>query len=223
LSATPLVSLAADPVACWQLHQYALFRAGDLSRELAAALLALMAAWPRTRLTKIIAGDVRQFDLATWTDFDKLKPDLDALFRSLLDQLGVERPAAHAAPKLLAAPPGRGLQAVHFDALKGLWLKAEKITVVLYLTDGAQTTAVPRWPFAAFQPIENDQPSLQSFAHLLSRENFHTVAAHPGDIMIFSQRVPHFGTQNPADHDRQALFSMYSPHPEPSQDAEQVR
>ena len=225
LSAEPLVSLAADPVACWQLHQYALFRAGDLSRELAASLLVLMGAWPRTRLTKVIAGDVRQFDLATWAAFEKsqLKPDLNALFRSLLDQLGVVAPEAHAAPKLLAAPPGRGLQAVHFDAFNGPWLEVEKITVVLYLTDGAQTTAVPRWPASAFQPREDSAASMRACAPLLSREFFHSVAAHPGDVMIFSQRVPHFGTQNPAGHDRQALFSMYSPSADPDQDDRQVR
>ena len=64
---------------------------------------------------------------------------------------------------------------------------------------------------------------MRACAPLLSREYFHSVAAHPGDVMIFSQRVPHFGTQNPAGHDRQALFSMYSPSADPDQDERQVR
>jgi len=178
-----------------------------------------------------IAGRVNQFDLMAIDAFPKspLRRSLADYFRSLLEGVLGVRPAnpkvklKHVAPKLLVAPPGHGLQAVHWDAHNGLWDKVQRFSVVFYLTAGAQTTALPRWPAAAFQPIEYDQPSLQSFAPLLSREYFHSVAAFPGDVMIFSQRVPHFGTANPAAHPRQALFSMFSPYASPSQDAAQVR
>lgn len=227
LSAAPLVAYESSPEECWQHYRYALYRATDYSRQLARDLAALFECCPSG--AEIIAGGVHQYNMGAWSVFQnsKIQRRLNDLFRLRLGDLGVKPPEAgtplcHLAQKMLAAPSGKGLQAIHWDALNGPWDAVHRTSVVFYTTDGAQTTAMPRWPWAQFQPADTKE-SKKAFAWMLSRDYFHSVPAHPGDIMIFSQRVPHYGTPNPTAKPRQALFSMFSPFDDESQDARQVR
>jgi hypothetical protein len=96
---------------------------------------------------------------------------------------------------------------------------------------GAHSTAMPRYPYSALDPIrlvsDEDSPDFkpgkQACARLLDREWFHSVPVAAGDVMIFSQRVPHFGTASPVSAPRMALFSMLSQYEGDNQDAFQVR
>ena len=61
----------------------------------------------------------------------------------------------------------------------------------------------------------NDPASMRQFSYLLEQKWFYSVAVQPGDILIFSQRIPHWGPENIASVPRLAAFCQVSRPPPP--------
>jgi len=59
-----------------------------------------------------------------------------------------------------------------------------------------------------------NRAAMHRCAYLLSPEWFHSVPVHAGDMMVFSQSIPHFGVRNRNQHHtRIVLFSQLSTNP----------
>lgn len=107
-------------------------------------------------------------------------------------------------------------------------------TVILYMSEGAHSTAFPTFPLAdCALPdfVSEDSSEVRNAAALqrtverglLETDHFQRWPVHFGDMALFSQATMHFGTENTSVVDRLALFSVYTPFPEQRQDDLQVR
>ena len=218
---TPLSSPLLDALTCLVRYGYALVRATPATLALALAVAELEGRLPAHALATIIGGLVSQIDLARVPGFKATRKTWRASVRALGSSVGLPGHLRAVLPKLLTAAPGQGGQAIHWDAVQGPAAPA-RYSVLMYCSVGAQSTAMPRWPLSAFTPDMTNPASMRQFAPLLSPEWFHSVAVFPGDMMIFSQRTPHFGTENPSLTPRIVLFGLLSESSAVSQDKFQM-
>ena len=221
-SCSPLTEFAGDILTCFRLYGYALIRATPATLALALSVAALHDQLPEDVAATIIGGLVSQVDLALLAGFEAIAPTWQTTLLSLAQTLGLSSKLAPVLPKLLTAATGQGGQAVHWDAANGPTAPAARYSVILYCSTGANSTAMPRWPLSAFAPNMKSRPSMQQYAEFLSPDWFHSVPVFPGDMMIFSQRTPHFGTSNPSPLPRVALFGILSASASMSQDQFQM-
>ena len=134
--------------------------------------------------------------------------------------------------KLLVASFGFGEQAPHMDRDDvGAHLRLV-FTVILYLEDGCDSTAFPRFPKRALAVPEFDESDPFAYEALNARAMQASVAAglledgqnerwpaRRGDMAIFPQTTMHLGTRNanPATR-RRALFGVFTPFDDERQD-----
>lgn len=108
-----------------------------------------------------------------------------------------QRRLASVAQKLLVASPRKGAQVVHWDSIDG-WMVRDRLSILLYCTDGCRSTALPRFSTRrefhwTEEPVARYE--LQQKAHLLDSDWYHSVTTTAGQVLIFRDSVPHFGTQ----------------------------
>jgi len=113
----------------------------------------------------------------------------------------------------------------HLDADDSVSRVERVYTVILYLTNGARSTAFPTYLKKEFAlpDFESDDPcagvrnaeAMQRTvrAGLLRNSAYQSWPVRMGDMALFSQATMHFGTanENPDGTPRQALFSILTP------------
>jgi len=124
--------------------------------------------------------------------------------------------------KLLIAKFRKGEQAPHFDRDDTADRIRRVYTVILYMSEGANSTAFPMYKLADFalpdflhkdsNQVRNGQAMRETVerGHLES-DRFARWPVHFGDMAFFTQATMHFGTENNSAADRMALFSVYTP------------
>jgi hypothetical protein len=141
--------------------------------------------------------------------------------------------------QLLLAAVRRGEQGPHLDRDDDLNVMKHTYTVILYLSDGADSTAFPTYKQAEFavpqfikQEVEGapmdavaNQAQMQATVErgCLSDRSYERWPVQCGDMSLFSQALMHFGTRNPLQQEqRWALFSVFTPFASPRQDDYQL-
>jgi hypothetical protein len=137
--------------------------------------------------------------------------------------------------KLLIAGCLKGEQGPHFDWDDTAEKLRKVFTVILYLTDDADSTAFPEFKQDKFAPPEfaEDEITVLNAEELansvergcLEKDRYVRWKVRVGDMAIFTQACMHFGTQCTWSilHERQALFSVLTPYEGARQDDFQVR
>ena len=229
---SPLTSaLATDHRGMFAEYDYALLPATEASLALARQLAALDcgAIPPSSVIT--IAGEVAQHDLSTASAFSaELRTTWAGVVSESIASIGIteevaQRHLASVAQKLLVASPRKGAQVVHWDSIDG-WMARDQLSILLYCTDGCQSTSLPRFSTRREFPWTEESVAryeLQQKAHLLDSDWYHSVTITAGQVLIFRDSVPHFGTRNGLTGiDRRVFFSMMSPSRSDDQDASQI-
>jgi hypothetical protein len=224
-------SFDADQLAAlreiWRVHGYVFLRSTDLSR----AFVARAARLPTTSLPGNaqvqISGMVEQFDQdRRGADFDaEFGADWDHFVRRLASEVTGEETMGRyyvKAHKILQVKPGSGEQAVHLD-LDDEHLGAV-CSVVLYCSSGVSSTAFPATFAARDFATNDDAASMRATvdAGWLDKSAYHSVRVEAGDVAIFRQTTPHYGTRNDTNAPRTVLFSILTPFNGPEQDEFQV-
>lgn len=86
----------------------------------------------------------------------------------------------------------------------------------MYLTDGHESTAMPRFRIDEMEPHDavlqanGKDPLKAASAHLLDDQWFHHRTVQAGDIMLISHTAPHHGTENTLQAKRCVLFDLVS-------------
>jgi len=133
--------------------------------------------------------------------------------------------------KLLIAGRQKGEQAPHFDRDDTAGVLKQVYTVILYLTDGVNSTAFPQFALDEFAlpEFDSDQKVLNAAAlratverGCLNKERYDCWPVRVGDMAIFTQATMHFGTKNSILHERMALFSVLTPFAGNRQDDYQI-
>jgi len=133
--------------------------------------------------------------------------------------------------KLLIAGRQKGEQAPHFDRDDSADKLKQVYTIILYLTDGVDSTAFPQFPLDEFAVPEFDAHDVvQNAAAMratvergcLNKERYDRWPVRVGDMALFTQATMHFGTKNNILHERIALFSVLTPFDEKRQDDYQI-
>jgi hypothetical protein len=211
----------------WNEHGYVLLRSTDLSR----AFVARAARLPTTSLpgnARVqISGMVEQFDQDhRGADFDaEFGADWDRFVRRLASEVTGEEALGRyyvKAHKILQVKPGRGEQAIHLD--RDDEHLGAVCSVVLYCSSGVSSTAFPA-TFAARDFATNDAAASMRAtvaAGRLDKSAYHSVRVEAGDIAIFRQTTPHYGTRNDTNAPRTVLFSILTPFNGLEQDEFQV-
>lgn len=211
----------------WLAHNYALVVATDASKQLAADFVV----WYRGALAHkenmnlkrgvvaYIPGSVMQLAVErAQVSADevgvrqRLLQRWEELVRSALATIGeppdVQR--SFCAPKVLSAPSGCGLQAIHCDVPhpddKSV---GGDMSAILYLTP-THSTALPIYDArAGEQLLHPDMEVRRKMAPLVDPLFFHSVPVEPGDLVLFRHQVMHYGVANADSTDpRLVLFSM---------------
>ena len=212
----------------WRVHGYVFLRSTDLSR----AFVARAARLPTTSLPGNaqvqISGMVEQFDQdRRGADFDaEFGADWDHFVRRLASEVTGEETMGRyyvKAHKILQVKPGSGEQAVHLD--RDDEHLGAVCSVVLYCSSGVSSTAFPA-TFAArdFATNGRDAASMRATvdAGRLDKSAYHSVRVEAGDVAIFRQTTPHYGTRNDTNAPRTVLFSILTPFNDAEQDEFQV-
>ena len=211
----------------WRVHGCLLLNATDVSR----AFVSRVARLPTTSLpeqAKVqIAGKVEQFDQdQRGADFNaEFGADWDDFVRRLVVEVTDDEAFGRyyvKAHKILQVAPGRGEQAIHLDRDDGHL--SDVCSVVLYCTSGVSSTAFPA-TFAAHDFATNDDAASMRAtvdAGRLNKSAYHSVRVEAGDIAIFRQSTPHYGTMNDTNTTRTVLFSILTPFDAADQDEFQV-
>jgi hypothetical protein len=132
-----------------------------------------------------------------------------------------------AAPKLLLAPQGDGLQEIHWDA-PAAWMARDKYSFVLYCSKHTKvmSTYMPRFPadrrLLSFREVQPSAATMQRSSPLLDRTYFHAVQVEQGDVMFFRQSVPHYGGANDSAAPRVVCFGIASDSYDKKQDYAQI-
>ena len=114
------------------------------------------------------------------------------------------------APKILSAPPGLGLQAIHCDVPhpddKNV---AGDLSAILYMTP-TKSTALPIYDARAGEQLIHENVEVRrKMAPLMDPLFFHSVPVEPGDLVLFRHQVMHYGVANQdSTEPRLVLFSM---------------
>ena len=240
LTRLPTNAPSADHSTFFAEYGYALVRQWEGAADIARFFEQLQRPAAGAACVSTIAGDVQQVDLdkllRTLKKNSERRLQLEAalvswqaIARAVAAHVAAPQAAKHfVAPKLLVAAPGDGQQVPHWDNPDGYSLQAVRLSVILYCTH-SNSTAMPTFPettfprdtyphAASFAPEEEQNrlllqqhgARLQPAEPFLQPSHFHHVSVQPGDIMIFSQRTPHFGVANVAAQPRIVLFSMLS-------------
>jgi len=174
-----------------------------------------------------IAGGVRQLDIFHAPVVGKQDPLLLGRMGELAYRIAEPCGITHAthkisSVKLLVTPAleegqadaaAVGEQLVHWD-FPTAYLTQGKYTMLWHLSEaaGQRTTALPRFE-AHHQPDErttNEQ--LRDFLQpLFDKKNYASEAARIGDVTLFDQCIPHFGTANTSSQERIVVFFMFLP------------
>lgn len=211
------------------IHQREMFNSNgfiriDGTEQSRAIAWEMMSQRPRAG-GELIAGRVRQQDIAANSGLKKAFTALETLLRGYARALGVlhdDKPLYLVEPKILVAPPGKGHQAVHWDGPRNREA-AEKLSCILFCSNGHNGTAMPTFPTDERFSFSDVREELWQVAHLLDPEYYESKPVQPGDIIIFRQSTPHFGVENTsAKDDRVVLFCMLSPSAAEGQDAVQT-
>ena len=214
-SSAPLEHFIHDFLSCFLLYGFCLIRADLVRATISARLAALRSTAPAESITPI-NGNVAMIDVASHpsADIDSLMDEWDKAILALAAPLPLKDSSRNVSTrKLLVAEEGLGQQVLHWDEWKGPDVDPNTTSVITMCSQG-MSTVVPRFPLAAFTPKMNSPASLKKFAYLLEPEWFHSVPVGPGDVLIFSQRIPHWGPKNLAADARLAAFCMLSAVPE---------
>ncbi len=121
----------------------------------------------------------------------------------------------------------------HFDRDDTSDRLRQVYTVILYLTDDADSTAFPTFKaedFAVPEFVTEDESTVSNAAAMrvtvqrgcLEKENFTRWPVRVGDMALFTQATMHFGTQNTVTQERHALFSVLTPFEGKRQDDYQI-
>ena len=148
----------------------------------------------------------------------------EVIAREQLSLMGVNTlPLQLAAIKLLKAPPGKGLQEIHYD----IPVYADAIrcySFLIYITS-TLSTATPTLPLKAMRHCFTDgekHPSAEALK-ILTRDKFISKRVKTGDMLILNCAVPHYGVANPDDDIRYVLFLLFYPSSMPMPDTEVQR
>jgi hypothetical protein len=76
-----------------------------------------------------------------------------------------------------------------------------------------KSTAVPKLPISELRDTftNNEQLPPLSARMKLHSSNFYSTDVSPGDTMVLRSHVPHYGVNNPHEHDRYVLFVLFYP------------
>ena len=115
------------------------------------------------------------------------------------------------------AEEGVGLQEIHMDACGGR-LGEQRITLLLYLSDGSRTTAVCRMNRKTRMNLLSADPDTapeeqlrRGVTEVFAYSNYESFPASFGDLFVFRQNLPHFGTACPPGvSERRLLFCEYT-------------
>ena len=174
-----------------------------------------------------ISGGVMQ---TSFVALEKLESEQDTLLAALQTAFRTEvlrqylqlNPSVEAetldwsGTKVLAAPPGDGEQAIHWDSTR--WsVNTPETTALLYSSD-CMTARTPRFSRREQLPLhieQADPPADKQLraqrSFLLREEYFHSVPVRAGTLFLFRHTVPHAGSRNIAQTPRIALFDMLVP------------
>ncbi len=224
----PLKQLVQQPDVMLKEYGYALIRKTPESESFSWDLsqvheLDTMCNPPQT----LISGNVTQIDTSQISCFAKnFETRWTELIRSTLSKLLLPNieDMRLIAPKFLSVVKGQGEQPIHWDSPKGYAERDNlKLSIVLYCSSGASSTAMPRFPSKVMEIDENDTHKLKLHAPLLDPKYFHSVPVFSGDIMVFYQKIPHYGVQNNSIQKRMVLFTMILLNPEDMQDSDELQ
>ena len=233
-----LPAFVKDPVRCLKERGFAF--APEFGKAFAREYNMLMGGDIAVRRRQVIAGDVLQYAMPKTGDSPwPLK--LRAAWHKLVLELAVfagHDPATlqlyHVQDeKLLIAGRLKGEQGPHFDRDDTAEKLRKVFTVILYLTDDADSTAFPEFKQDEFALPEfaEDETTVLNAEELaqsvergcLEKERYVRWKVRVGDMALFTQACMHFGTQCTTLHERQALFSVLTPYEGARQDDYQVR
>lgn len=187
-----------------------------------------------------IAGKVDQHELIKYSDWtQEMRAEWDSIVREFAAEIGLPSSIVQGhhvvSEKLLVANQKDGGQHPHLDADLEAGALENTFSVVLYCTDFVESTAMPLFSKSEFA-LPGYVPSLDDpkaavltaesvaamkktvEAGLFERSAYHTIQVQAGDMMIFAQSTPHYGTENPISSRRIAIFSILSPSTEDGQD-----
>lgn len=186
-----------------------------------------------------IAGGTMQFDLAPPSSglHQNMTVRWDAEVRNAMLQLGFSEEQLKAmevvTPKLLVSAPGKGEQLVHWDDTEP---SADKITILLAVSNGVHSTFLPRFAREQLQPIvlpkaedgvtedeiEAARAQMRKNAYLLDKSFYHNIPMLPGDMLVLRHTVSHYAPPNTLKgalaSPRVMLFSMLASDLNPAQD-----
>lgn len=233
-----LPAFVKDPARCLKERGFAF--APEFGKAFAREYNLLMGADIAVRRRQVIAGDVLQYAMPKTGDSPwplKLRAAWHKLVLELAIFAGLD-PATlqlyHVQDeKLLIAGRLKGEQGPHFDRDDTAEKLRKVFTVILYLTDDADSTAFPDFKqdeFALPEFAEDDTTVLNAEElaksverGCLEKERYVRWKVRVGDMALFTQACMHFGTQCTTLHERQALFSVLTPYEGARQDDYQVR
>lgn len=189
----------------------------------------------RNGRTVTIAGKVDQHKLASYTGWTpEMREEWNSIVREFAAEVGLSSAIVQGhhvvSETLLVANQNDGEQHPHLDADLGAAALENTFSVVLYCTDFVESTAMPVFSKSEFAVPEYEpgtsivtdesKAAMKKTveAHLFERSAYHTIQVQAGDMMIFAQSTPHFGTQNPLSSRRVAVFSILSPSEKDGQD-----
>lgn len=218
----------------FRTYGYALLSATPSSARLAERIRRLPLA--RVPTSSTIAGGVEQIALsdedAAVLNFQSsgLQEDWNQLIHAAVEHVGIEQVKEKEYSivdyKILIAKPDKGEQAIHLDREDDAGILRQVYSLILYCTSGVDSTSFPTFPTDKFVlPITQDlvddsnKEVVTNAAELramiadgcLDVKNYHRCPVKAGDIAIFSQALPHYGTVNRTHEDRITLFSVLTP------------
>jgi hypothetical protein len=199
----------------------------------------LMGADIAVRRRQVIAGDVLQYAMPKTGDSPwplKLRAAWHKLVLELAVFAGLDSATLQLYhvqdEKLLIAGRLKGEQGPHFDRDDTAEKLRKVFTVILYLTDDADSTAFPDFKQDEFALPEfaADETTVLNAEELaksvergcLDKERYVRWKVRVGDMALFTQACMHFGTKCTTLHERQALFSVLTPYDGARQDDYQV-
>jgi hypothetical protein len=217
-----LLDLTPEQLKMFQSNGFLRLKGTEKSRAIAWKIIARR---PRSG-GEIIAGKVKQQDVASDSALAEALEEWNVLLLSIVKELGIESsespPLYMVDPKILVAKPGSGLQSVHWDGARDAE-SAGKFSGLLFCSNGHLGTAMPTFPADDRLSFSNIPEEMNAVVHLLGREHYLSEPAQPGDIIFFRQSTSHFGVKNESTKDdRVVLFSMLSPSSAENQDEQQT-
>lgn len=200
----------------FRVYGHARVPASPDSFQLAWEILQL----PMRQRGEQIAGKVKQFPLQD----PRLVANWTKVAQAAAAAVGVTSPEFLVDAKLLIAPPGQGLQAVHWDTARTREAH-DHFACILFCSNGASSTALPTFPTNEALSFSHDREAMRQVTKLLqpTPDNYSSTPAQPGEVIVFRLSTPHYGVANGMRQgNRVVLFGLLSSSDTPGQDAQQV-